>query len=83
MRGRRANAKEREEEERRVRRAKEKKGVEAQEVKPPTQTRATEALIGDEEQNEKQKKRTKKETASGARTKLPPDHSVASYDRQK
>ena len=52
----RVNAKEREKKERQVRRVKEKKGIEAQKVKPHTPTRAIDELIGDEEQNEKQKK---------------------------
>ena len=58
----RINAKERHE-----RRAKERKSIEAQSVKPPTPSRAINALIGDEEQNGKRKK----ETESGSPTQLP------------
>ena len=58
----RINAKERQ-----VRRAKEKKGFEAQ-VKPPTPTWASDTFIGYEEQNEKQKN---KETGSWPPTQLP------------
>ena len=55
----RVNAKEREEE-RRVRRAKEeKKGFEAPNVKLLTPTPVTDALIGQEEQNQKPKKKKK------------------------
>ena len=43
------------------------KGIEAQSVKPPTPTWTTDALIGDEEQSEKQKMK-KKETGSGPLT---------------
>ena len=51
------NAKEREKKERQVRRAKEKKVVEAQKVKPPTPSRAIDALIGDAEQKKRTKRR--------------------------
>ena len=61
------NAKDRNENERQVRRAKKKKGIEEQRAKPPTPTRATNALIGDEEQNGKEKK----ETGSVPPSKLP------------
>ena len=37
----------------------ERKGIEAQRAKPPTPTRAIDELIGDEEQNEKTRKRNK------------------------
>ena len=47
------NAKEREKKEREARRAKKRKGIEALRVKHPTPSRATDALIGDEEQNRK------------------------------
>ena len=40
-----------------VRRVKKKRGIKAQRMKPPTPTQAIDALIRDEEQNEKQKKR--------------------------
>ena len=43
---------------------KKRKGIEAQRAKPPTLTQSIDALIGDEEQNGKQKK----ETGSGATT---------------
>ena len=52
-------AKKKDKKERRVRRTKKNKGIEAQGVKPPTQTRAIDALIGEEEQNGKQKKEEK------------------------
>ena len=42
--------------ERQVRRVKEKKRIEAQRVKHPTPSQAIDGLIGDEEQNRKQKK---------------------------
>ena len=54
----RINTKEREKKERQVRREKKRKGIEAQTVKHSTPSRATYALIGDEEQNGKQKKET-------------------------
>ena len=47
---------ERNENERKGRRAKKRKGIELQKVKPPTPSRVIDALIGDEEQNRKQKK---------------------------
>ena len=50
-----------------MRRAKKKKGIEGQMVKPSTPTRAINALIGDEEQNGKQKK----EKETGSPTQLP------------
>ena len=52
------------------RRAKERKGTEAQKAKTPTPTRVIDALIGDGEQNEKQKNK-KKETVRGPSTQLP------------
>ena len=52
-----ATAHQREKKERQVRREK-KKGIEAQMTKAPTSTRASDALIRDEEQNGKQKKET-------------------------
>ena len=63
----RMNAKEREKKERQVRRAKKTKGSKGQRKKLPTPTRAIDALIGDEEQNGKQKK----ETGNGTTTQLP------------
>ena len=53
-----------------MRRAKKRKGIKAQRTKPPTPTRAIDALIGDEEKNEKQKKK-KEEARSGPLTQLP------------
>ena len=49
----RINAKEREKKERQVGRAKKRKGIEAQGVKPSTPSRATDALVGEEEQKGK------------------------------
>ena len=51
----RINAKEREKKERRGRRVK-KKGIKGQRTKPTTPTQDIDALIGDEEQNGKQKR---------------------------
>ena len=69
------NVKERKKNERRVKR---KKGIEAQRVNHPTPSRATDVLIGDEEQNGKLK-RTKRN-----RERVPNpvnlDHSVTSYN---
>ena len=42
-----------------------------QKAKPSTPTLAMGALIGEEEQNEKQKKEHKKETRSASSTQLP------------
>ena len=50
---------------------KEKKGIEAQKVKPLTQTRVIDALIGDEKQNESRNKSKKKETGSGPQSSDP------------
>ena len=61
------DAEERDKKERKVRRGKKRKGIEALRVKHPTPSRATHALIGDEEQNGKEENR-KKETGSGSRT---------------
>ena len=52
----RINAKETDEKERQGKRAKKRKGIDSQRAKLPTPTQAVDALIGDEEQNEKQKK---------------------------
>ena len=48
------------------------KGIEANRVRHPTPSQATDALIGDEKQNRKQKrtKNKKKETRSGSPLKL-------------
>ena len=58
------NPKKREKKERQVRRTKKRKGVEAQRVKHPTPSQATDALIGDEEQNGKQKSTKRKKQGS-------------------
>ena len=71
----RINAKEK------VRRVKSRKGIEATRAKHPTQSRATNALIGDEEQNGKQKRT--KETRNGPPNPAIMDHSVAFYDAQR
>ena len=42
-----------------MRRTKKKKGIKARSAKPPPATQAIDALIGDEEQNGKQKKQQK------------------------
>ena len=55
----RINAKERDKKKRQERRAKKRKGIEAQRVKPSTPSQAIDALIGDEEQNGEQKKETR------------------------
>ena len=55
MKSARINAKERE----KVRRAKKRKGIEAQRVMPSTPSQANDMHIGDEEQNGKQKKEKK------------------------
>ena len=47
--------------ERKVGRVKKRKGIEAQMVKHPTKSRGTDALIGGEEQNGKQKREKKKQ----------------------
>ena len=52
----RINAMEREKKEKQVRKVKKRKGVEAQRVKHPTPSQATDALIGEKEQNGKQKR---------------------------
>ena len=50
-----------------MRRVKKKKGNEGQRTKPPTPTRAIDALIGDEEQNGNRRKKKKKERRSATR----------------
>ena len=47
----------------------EKKGIEAQSVKPPTPSQATDACTGDEKHNGKQKKENRKKQ-SGSSTQL-------------
>ena len=61
-------------------RVKKRKGIEAEMVKHPAPSRATDALIGDEEQKLKQK-RTKR---NGEQVPNPTtlDHSVVSYNAQ-
>ena len=58
--------------ERQVGRTKKKKGIKAQRAKPPTQTRAFDALIGDEEQNGKQKKEEKERNRDWTRNSFYP-----------
>ena len=53
------------------RRAKKREEIEAQRVKPPAPSQATDELIGEEEQNGKQKKEKKKERGSGIPVQLP------------
>ena len=60
------NAKERDKKEREVRRGKKRKGIGAQRVKHPTQFRATDALIGDEEHNGKQKRTKRKKQGANS-----------------
>ena len=59
------NAKEREKKKRQARREKEKKWVEVRKVNLSSQTQAITALIGNEEQNEKQEKEQKERNNSG------------------
>ena len=61
------NIKEKEKKERQVRRVKKRKGIKVQRVKPPTQSQATQILIGNEEQNGKQENK-KKEAGSRSPT---------------
>ena len=67
------NAQEREKEERRVRKAKKRKGIEAHRVKPPTPSQTTDAHIGDEEKNEERNRERVPNPAT-------PDYVVASYE---
>ena len=53
------------------------KGIEAQYVKHPSSSLAIDAVIGDEEQNGKHKRKINKEWVPNPATL---DHSVASYD---
>ena len=55
----RINVKEREKKERQVRRTNERKGIDAQRMKHPIPSQTTDALIGDVEQNGKQKREKK------------------------
>ena len=66
------NAKERDKKERQVRRAKKRKGIEAQRVKHPTTSQDVDGLIGDEEQIGKQKSKKKKKERV-------PNNSVSSH----
>ena len=66
--------------ERQVRRAKKRKGIEAHSVKPPTPTRAIDVLILDEEKNGKQKKEEKERNRGRAPNRFTLDHLVTSYD---
>ena len=61
----RINAKEREKKERKVRIVKKMKGIDAERVKYSTAFQATDALIGDEEQNGKQKRTKRKKQGAG------------------
>ena len=54
------NTKVREKKERQMRRMKKRKGIEIQKVKPLTSSQAIDVLIGNKEQNRKQKKKRKK-----------------------
>ena len=60
----------------------EKKGVEVQKGKPPAPTRAINALIGEEEQNEKQKKEQKERNRERAPNPATFHHSVTPNDPQ-
>ena len=75
----RVNAEERDKRERKVRRRKKKKGIEAQRARSPTQTQAIDALKWDEEQNEKREERNREWVPNLATL----DPSVASYDPQE
>ena len=55
------NAKEKEKKERKGRRARKRKRIEVQRVKSPIPSKANDALIGDEEHNEKHKKKRNRE----------------------
>ena len=66
----RINAKEIDKKERKVRRLKKRKGIEAQSVKPTTPYQATDAFIRDEEQNGKHENK-KKETGSFSQPSYP------------
>ena len=67
----RINTKEREKKERQVRREKKRKGIEAQTVKHSTPSLPTDALIGNEEQNEKQKRTKRKKQEVGPEPSYP------------
>ena len=59
---------------------KKKKGIEAKRANHPTPSQATDALIGDEEQNGKQENKIKEKERIQNPTTL--DHSVTPYDAQ-
>ena len=67
-------------EERQVRREEKRKILKAQRVKPSTPSRATDALIGDEEHNGKRKKEQKERNRERAPNPITLDHLAASYD---
>ena len=67
----RIKAKEREKKERRVIRAKKRKGVEAQRAKPLTPTQANNAHMGDEEQDGNRKKTKTKKRGAGPQPGYP------------
>ena len=54
-----------------MRRAKKRKGIETQRVKHPTPSRAFDALLGDEEQNGKQKRTKRKKPGAGPQPSHP------------
>ena len=56
---------------RKARRRKKRKGIEAHRVRHPTPSQATDALIGDEEQNGKRKRTKRKKRGVGPPTQLP------------
>ena len=66
----RINPKERVKKERQVRRAKKRKGIEAQKVEFPTPFRAIDALLGNEEQNGLKKQKTQNEREKDSILKL-------------
>ena len=68
----RINAKKRDKKERKGRRIKIRKGIEAQRVKPPIPTRKNNAIMGDEEQKENNRERVPNPAEL--------DHLVTSYD---
>ena len=57
--------------ERKVRRVKERKGIDALRVKHPTPSRAIDALTGEEEQNGKQKRTKRKKQGAGPQPSYP------------
>ena len=67
----RISAEKRDKKERKARRVKKRKGIEAQRVKHPTLSHATDALTGDEEQNGKQKRTKRKKQGAGPQLSYP------------